>query len=163
MSSPFGWLHSIMLITYSDGNIIFLFAPSLFIPTFSGTQIGRKTRTGCIPRQHCKVALRDCMEHGECVRTVVLCAHLCSFSFANSVLLTTNLLDLFMPFVILLLLEDYWILGCDTVFVSILSVPTFQRDLLCFTWRYSLPWRWRPVSMKRRYSYSFTSRHTVIL
>jgi hypothetical protein len=46
--TPFGWLHSSMLTPYFSWGYDFLCAPSSFMPSFSGMQLGHKTRAGCI-------------------------------------------------------------------------------------------------------------------
>jgi hypothetical protein len=45
--TPFGWSRSMTLTPYISWEYHFSFKPFLFMPTFSGTQLGRKTRTGC--------------------------------------------------------------------------------------------------------------------
>ena len=45
--TPFGWPRSFTLTPYISWEYHISFKPFLFTPTFSGTQLGRKTRTGC--------------------------------------------------------------------------------------------------------------------
>jgi hypothetical protein len=45
--TPFGWPRSITLTPYISWEYHFSFKPFLCTPTFSGTQLGRKTRTVC--------------------------------------------------------------------------------------------------------------------
>ena len=58
--TPFGWLLSIMLDPYLPWKYTFW-----FIPTFSGIQLGRKTRAGCMWYQFCLYDSQGC-EHFAC-------------------------------------------------------------------------------------------------